>query len=81
MKQLNCRVVSDSPYEARLSNNEVHLDASARECGAHLNILSVARKFVINNEISKRVEEVPHDGILPYCLLYIHFCPYLETLM
>ena len=36
LKQLNCRVVSDSPY--RMSNYVVYSDASATGCGAHLDI-------------------------------------------
>ena len=36
MKQLNCKVVSDSPY--RMSNYAVYSDASVTGCGAHLDI-------------------------------------------
>ena len=36
LKQLNCRVVSDSPY--RMSNYVVYSDASATGCGAYLDI-------------------------------------------
>ena len=36
LKQLSCRVVSDSPY--RMSNYVVYSDASSTGCGAHLDI-------------------------------------------
>ena len=36
LKQLNCRVVSDSPY--RMSNYVLYSDASATGCGAHVDI-------------------------------------------
>ena len=75
LKQLNCRVVSDSPY--RMSNYVLYSDASATGCGALTQIL-MASKFVISNGIWKNVEEVLHGGsYLPYCSLYIRFYPYL----
>ena len=74
MNQLNCRVVSDSPY--RMSNYVVYSDASATGCGAHPDING--EQVVISNGIWKNVEEVLHGGsYLPYCSLYIHFYPYL----
>ena len=75
LKQLSCRVVSDSPY--RMSNYVVYSDASATGCGAHLDING---EQVCNKQWDleeRRRRSTWREFYLPFCSLYICFYPYL----
>ena len=75
MKQLRCRVVSDSPY--RMFNYVLYSDASATGCGAHLDIND---EQVCNKQWDleeRRRSSTWREFYLPFCSLYIRFYPCL----
>ena len=57
-------------------NYVVYSDASAKGCGAHLDING---EQVCNKQwdLEERRKSSTWRGYLPYCSLYIHFYPYL----